>query len=220
MTSIDLASVNVARAETLGYRHGDPVLSGYRKCPVQTQTVSVGVTGIQGDEQADLRVHGGPDKAIYAYSSDHFAFWTGAMKPDQPFGPGSFAENLTLANIDETQICIGDTWQWGEAILQVAQPRYPCFKMAMATERPLIVKRFLAEARSGIYLRVVATGEAPVAGPITLVDRDSVGLTVRAAALALYKPTDPSVQLAVASHPHLAIRWREMLVNAASGGTD
>lgn len=213
---ITLLSVNAGQAEPIGIRRGKLVLSGYRKRPVSTGTVSVGPVGMEGDVVADLRVHGGPDKAIYAYSADHFPFWTEAMRPDRPFGPGSFAENLTLAGIDEADVAIGDIWAWGDAVLQIAQPRYPCFKMALANERPKIVKRFLAEGRSGIYLRVLTPGEAPAGGRIVVLQRDPDGITVREAAMAMYQESDPVRQREIAAHPALAVRWKEMLLHSAS----
>lgn len=212
---ISLVSVNVGKIEAIGLRRGKPVESGYRKKPVAGESVSVGLTGIDGDHQGDLVAHGGPDKAVYAYSADHFAFWTDAMKPASPYGPGSFAENLTLSGIDETEVLIGDVWRWGEAQLQICQPRYPCFKMALATERPKIVKRFLAEGRSGIYFRVLQPGSAPVTGPITVVKRDPHGLTVRDAAFAAYRTTDPGRLRELATHPELAARWKAILLRSA-----
>jgi MOSC domain-containing protein YiiM len=112
-------------------------------------------------------------------------------------------------------VCIGDVWQWGEAAIQICQPRYPCFKMAMATERPKIVKRFLAEGKCGIYFRVLQTGSAPVGGPITVIERDRLGVTVRSAAMALYGNADPVLQREIAEHPRLALRWRAMLLESA-----
>ena len=214
--SIALMSVNVGQAEPIGMRRGRQVLSGYRKRPVPGETVSVGRVGIDGDVVADLRVHGGPDKAVYAYSADHFPFWTDALNPETPYGPGSFAENLTLAGIDETGVAIGDIWQWGDAVLQIAQPRFPCFKMALANDRPKIVKRFLAEGRSGIYLRVLEPGQAPARGSITVIERNPAGITVREAAMAMYQATDPLRQREIAAHPALAARWSEMLLHSAS----
>lgn len=215
MTQIHLLSVNVARAEPIGIRHRKPVISGYLKRPVSADTVMVGPVGIDGDEQGDLRAHGGPEKSVYAYTADHFPFWTEAMSPEQPYGPGSFAENLTIAGIDESGIFIGDIWQWGGARIQVCQPRYPCFKMAMATERPKIVKRFLAEARSGIYFRVLETGSAPTAGEIQVIAQDRAGVSVRDAALALYQDADSAYRREIAAHPLLAARWKQMLLEAA-----
>jgi MOSC domain-containing protein YiiM len=208
---IKLLSVNVAEPDVIGVRRGRPVLSGILKRPVATDSVEVGLTNIAGDAQADLRAHGGPDKAVYAYSADHFPWWTAHMKPDQPYGPGALGENLTVTGIDETGLRIGDILQWGEAVLQISQPRYPCYKLAMATHRPTIVKRFLESGRSGWYLRVLEPGCAPARGTICLRERDSAGISVREAALAASHPTEPERLIEIASHPALAPRWAEML---------
>lgn len=212
---IELLSVNVALPDIIGMRRGQPVLSGFCKRPVQTATVDVGVTNIVGDAQADLRAHGGPNKAIYAYSADHFPWWSREMEADPPYGPGSLGENLTVAGIDEERVCIGDIWQWGEAVLQICQPRYPCYKLAMATARPTIVRRFLESGHSGWYLRVLATGVADVAGPIVVLERDPSGISVREAALAASHPTEPYRQLEIAAHPALAESWALRLRNLA-----
>jgi MOSC domain-containing protein YiiM len=212
---IELLSVNVALPEVIGVRRGRPVLSGILKHPVRSEIVEVGRTNIVGDGQADLRAHGGPDKAVYAYTADHFPWWTAQMKPDQPYGPGALGENLTIAGIDEAGLRIGDILQWGDAMLQVSQPRYPCYKLAMATHRPTIVKRFLESGRSGLYLRVLETGRAPVRGTICVRERDAAEVTVREAALAASHPTEPERLIEIAAHPALAPRWAEKLRHIA-----
>ena len=208
---IDLISVNVAMPEIIGVRRGRPVLSGFCKRPVRGTMVDVGMTNIVGDAQADLRAHGGPNKAVYAYSADHFPWWTQQMRPDQPYGPGALGENLTLAGIDETRVSIGDVWQWGTAILQICQPRYPCFKLAMATDRPSIVQRFVDSGLSGWYLRVLEPGQAPVRGPIAVRERDGAGITVREAALAAARSAEPERLIEIAAHPALAPVWATRL---------
>jgi MOSC domain-containing protein YiiM len=212
---IDLLSVNVAQPAIIGTRRGQPVLSGFCKRPVRTKTVEVGSTNIAGDAQADLRAHGGPDKAVYAYSADHFPWWSKEIRAEEPYGPGALGENLTVGGVDENDVCIGDIWQWGEAVLQICQPRYPCYKMAMATARPTIVRRFLESGRSGWYLRVLETGCAEVAGPIIVLERDSARISVRDAALAASHPTEPERQIEIAAHPALAERWADRLRHLA-----
>jgi MOSC domain-containing protein YiiM len=213
---IELVSVNVGAPAVIGTRRGKPVLSGIRKIPVTTETIEVGLTNLAGDRQADLRVHGGPEKAIFAYPVEHLASWTEELAPDTPYLPGSIGDNLTVAGLDETQVRIGDVWQWGDALIQICQPRYPCFKLAMAAGRPQIVKRFLATGRSGWYIRVLEPGQAPVRGPICLHKADPVGVTVREAAMAVYGDAEAARRLEIADHPALAARWREMLRNLAS----
>lgn len=212
---IDLISVNVGQPEVIGARRGRPVLSSIRKHPVTAESIQVGLTNIAGDAQADLRVHGGTHKAVYVYSADHLPYWTEVMKPDDPYGPGALGENLTVAGIDETAVCIGDVWQWGSAVLQVCQPLYPCYKLGLVTGKPGFVKRFLESGRSGWYLRVLQAGLAMTAGPIVVRERDRDGISVREAALAVSQKTEPERQIEISSHPALAPGWAEMLRHLA-----
>jgi MOSC domain-containing protein YiiM len=212
---IELVSVNVGLPAVIGTRRGKPVMSGIRKTPVTAESIEVGPTNLAGDRQADLRVHGGPEKAIFAYPLEHLTAWTDELRPDAPYLPGSIGDNLTVTGLDETQVRIGDVWAWGDALLQICQPRYPCFKLAMAAGRPQIVKRFLATGRSGWYIRVLEPGMAPVRGPITLHKADPAGVTVREAAMAVYGDADPERRLQIAALPALAGRWREMLQHLA-----
>ncbi len=215
--TVELIAVNVALPEIIGMRRGKPVSSAIKKRRTATNgTLHLTTTNLEGDRQGDLRVHGGPDKAVYAYPSEHLPLWTAELQPDEPFGPGAFGENLTTAGWLETDVRIGDVWEWGEARLQVCQPRYPCFKLAMAAGRPQIVKRFLATGRSGWYIRVLEPGMAPVRGPITLHKADPAGVTVREAAMAVYGEADPDRRLAIADHPALAERWQAMLRHLAT----
>ena len=140
------------------------VESGIRKQPVTTETVTVSTTNIDGDRQADLRVHGGPEKAVYGYPSEHWAPWTEELKPAQPYGPGSFGENLSLAGILEDEACIGDIWRWGDVRLQICQPRYPCFKLAAVLHAARVVKTMVHNGRTGWYFRVLTPGAAPTSG--------------------------------------------------------
>lgn len=113
---------------------------------------------LAGDGQADASVHGGPGKAVYAYPSEHFDFWR-SVYPEVEIGPGVFGENLTLGGWLEEGVHLGDRFRAGTAELVVTQPRTPCFKLGLRFGRPDVVKRFLAEDRSGIYFTIVEPGE-------------------------------------------------------------
>jgi MOSC domain-containing protein YiiM len=118
--------------------------------------VAVRTTNLDGDGQSDLTVHGGRDKAVYAYSHDAYPAWEtlrGAR-----LSPGAFGENLTVDRLSETEICVGDAFRAGTAVLQAVQPRFPCFKLAMKFDDPRIVKQFFAVNRPGIYFRVLREG--------------------------------------------------------------
>ena len=194
-------------------RHGEPVLSGIRKQPVTSATIEIGLTNIAGDAQADLRAHGGPEKAIFAYPIEHLQNWTEELRPASPFSPGSIGDNLTIRGLDETQVRIGDVWSWGDAVVQICQPRYPCYKLAMATGFPRIVKRFMQTGRSGWYIRVLQEGSAPTDAPIQLMQADPAGVTVREAAMAVFGQYDNDRRLEIAAHPALAQSWRNHLLN-------
>lgn len=151
-----ILSLNVGRPRLvpMGRRS---VLTSIFKSPVEGP-VSVHGHNIEGDQQADLRVHGGAYKAVYLYPSEHYAFWSGQLHmPDLPFG--AFGENLTTAGFTEGEVCIGDQFRVGTAILQVAQPRMPCYKLGLRFGRPDMVKRFWQNGRPGIYFSIVQEGE-------------------------------------------------------------
>ncbi len=128
-SAIRLVAVNVAKPKYLGEHRGKPILSGIAKLPVAVDHLWLDLLNLEGDGQADLSVHGGPDKAVYAYPSEHLADW--AAELGQQLGPAAFGENLTTAGGTEDQVCIGDRWYWGDAVLEVTQPRAPCFKLAI-----------------------------------------------------------------------------------------
>jgi MOSC domain-containing protein YiiM len=176
--AVELVSVNVARPEYLGERRGRMVESGIRKKPVREASIAVSLTNLAGDGQADLRNHGGFDKAVYAYPTDHLPAWTSELGPDTPYGPGSFGDNLSTSGWLEHEVYIGDVWQWGDALLQISQPRYPCYKLGMALNRPGVVRAMVQNSRTGWYLRVLEPGAVPTGGPILVVERGEGAVTV------------------------------------------
>jgi MOSC domain-containing protein YiiM len=122
-------------------------------------------------------VHGGPDKAIYIYPSEHYDYWQGEF-PEMELPWGMFGENFTTEGVLEEAVNIGDQWRIGSALVMVTQPRVPCYKLAAKFGRQDIVKRFLASGRSGFYLRVMQEGEMGVGDPIELMDQDRHEVTV------------------------------------------
>ncbi|HVG98688.1 MAG TPA: MOSC domain-containing protein [Chloroflexota bacterium] len=184
--TVRLLSVNVSPPRELGRivsgGRDVAVLSGIAKRPVAAGSLSLDWENLEGDGQADLRVHGGRDKAVYAYPADHWPAWS--EEEGRDFGPASFGENLTVAGITEGAVCIGDVWAWGEARLQVSQPRGPCFKLEMHTGRPGMIERMRANGRTGWYFRVLQPGRVPVAGPLRVVERHPAGVSVLRAHLA------------------------------------
>lgn len=160
------------------------VLTSIYKTPVLGRIALRGYN-LEGDRQSDLRVHGGPYKAVYLYPSEHYAYWAQQL-PDNDLTFGSFGENLTTKGIREAAVHIGDRFRIGSAILQIAQPRMPCFKLALRLNRPDMVARFWESGRSGIYLSVVEEGELATGDAIEQVASDPEQVTV-ADVVRLYK---------------------------------
>lgn len=173
---LDLVSVNVGEPAFLAMHRGHPVTSGIVKRPVEAETLWLGLINLEGDGQADREVHGGEDKAVYAYPSEHIATWSEEL--GQELGPAAFGENLTTAGWLESDVCIGDLWGWGDAVLEVCQPRWPCYKLGIHRGSQAIVPRFRRSGRTGWYLRVLEQGRVPVAGPIVVAERHPAGVTV------------------------------------------
>ncbi|WP_205698273.1 MOSC domain-containing protein [Conexibacter sp. SYSU D00693] len=169
-------SVNVGRAAQIGVRRGRPVMSGIGKAPV-TGRVAVGPEGLEGDQQADRRVHGGPDKAVYAYAAEDLAAWAHGL--DRPLAPGAFfGENLTTSGLDLAQARIGDRWAVGSTLLEVCQPRIPCFKLGLRFEDPKMLKRFAQVRLPGAYLRVLETGDVGAGDAVQVVERPDHEVTI------------------------------------------
>ena len=172
MPTVLSVNVGLPRALRIGIRS---VRSAIGKEPVLFR-VHVGRTNVDGDRQADLRVHGGPDKAVYAYDLSGYEHWRRALSRRLPWG--QFGENLSVEGLPESEVRIDDVYRVGTALLQVSQPRSPCFKLALRMERPDFPGAFLESGRTGFYLRVLEEGEVGAGDPIALVGRDPRALSV------------------------------------------
>ncbi|MEJ7901573.1 MAG: MOSC domain-containing protein [Thermomicrobiales bacterium] len=204
--SVTLISVAVGLPSIIGTNRRGDVTSGIKKHETSAPEVNVRTTNIDGDRQADLRVHGGPDKAIYCYPREHRRFWLDEIGYEQAEAP--FGENLSTIGIDEETAQIGDIWRWGTARLQISQPRWPCHKLALHSGRPDMVKRFVAAARIGWYLRVLEEGVAPTSGTIQIEERDPLGVSVQTSFMAARGDIDPAMFEIANAHPALAAAWR------------
>lgn len=158
-----VVSVNVGTPRTVEWR-GRLVTSSIWKEPVDGPVAVAGVN-LAGDDQADRRVHGGVDKAIYAYAREDYEWWAATAGP---LAPGTFGENLTTVGIDLSDSLIGDRWQVGSAVLEVAQPRQPCFKLGMRMEDDGFPGLFESAGRPGAYLRIVRGGEVQAGNAIVV----------------------------------------------------
>ena len=135
-----------------------PWLTGFFKTPTAA-TVTIGRTGIEGDGQADLTNHGGPDKAICVYASEHFGYWRTFVEKGE-IDAGAFGENFTTEGLIEDQVCIGDRFQIGSAIVEVSQPRQPCWKLARRWDCKALTPEVQRTGKTGWYFRVIQQGEA------------------------------------------------------------
>lgn len=205
--TIEIRSVWVGQPRIIGTRRADePVLSAIAKQQVVAGEIELTETNLAGDRQADLRVHGGRDKAVYVYPIEHLPAWNEAF--GSTFDTGSLGENLTLAGAEERDVRIGDIWAWGDALLQVSQPRSPCYKLAMITGEPRVVRFMNETGYTGWHMRVLRPGTVPIAGPIRVVERHSARVTV----LDTHRSFMPGASLAeiqaVLALEPLAAMWR------------
>jgi MOSC domain-containing protein YiiM len=208
--AIRVVSVNVGWPRAIGERGGAPLLSAFVKTPVAGPAIGIGRLGLEGDLQADRVNHGGPDCAVYAYPSDHWHWWQSEHRLS--CAPGSFGENLTISGADEAAVAIGDRFRWGEAVLEVSQPRTPCHKFARVSGRAEAPALMTRSGRCGWHFRVLRPGAAPVDGPLVQV-LASGGPSVRTVFLAANgrrSGRQERLRLADAA-PALSAQWRRKL---------
>ena len=186
-------------------------LSAIRK-EAEDRTVDIGMLGLIGDEQADLRVHGGPDKAVHHYPRDHYAFWE-SLSPfhSKLDHPGAFGENIAVSGMVETEVCIGDRYRLGTALVEISQGRQPCWKQAHVMEWPELVSLMVKHRRSGWYYRVVEPGQVAAGDTIALVERPHPEWTVERVFSLLIggeAKADPDSTAALCDLSVLAQEWR------------
>lgn len=198
-----IVSLNVAKPRTVT-REGRSVRTAIFKEPVAGR-LRLGGLGLEGDGVADPRFHGGPDKAVYAYPAEHAAFWA-PLLGEVP-GPGYFGENLTLEGLPEDAVRIGTRLRIGTAVLEVAQPRSPCSKLAFRVGRPDFVRDFTRSLRCGYYLRVLEEGEVGAGDRVECLDPAEGAPTVRD----LFRWTLVDRPDSIPEIPRLAEAWRALL---------
>ncbi|HLI57062.1 MAG TPA: MOSC domain-containing protein [Actinomycetota bacterium] len=170
----NVVSINVGSVREVTYR-GKPRTTAIFKEPVPGP-VRIGDAGVDGDHQADPVFHGGPRKAVYAYSVEDAAWWS--AKLGTPVPPGTFGENLTLGGLPVNDAVIGERWRVGTAVVEVTQPRFPCWKLGYRMGDGRFPRRFLLGERAGTYLGVVEPGSVAVGDPIELLSRPGHRLTI------------------------------------------
>ncbi len=168
-------SVNIGEKKTIEYK-GKIVETGIFKFPVN-HAVFLGEEDVVGDAVIDRKYHGGLDQAVYGYSENHYEYWK-KLYPNLDWQYGMFGENLTISNLEETEIYIGNTYQLGEVILEVTKPREPCFKLGLRFGTQAILKQFWNTTKSGIYFKVLKIGKVNVGDKLTLIKRSENSVTI------------------------------------------
>ena len=206
-----LEAVRVGRVTPLG---PEQVPSGYVK-QTRVEPITVSALGLMGDEQADLSVHGGPDKAVYGYAASHYATWRSEI-PEHAnlLVPGGMGENLTIAGVDEADLCIGDVHRIGTVTVQVCQPRQPCFKLAAYFGDAKMPRAFLRSGRSGWYYRVLEAGTLCGGDDVQLLDRPQAFPFARLVAIVNGAAATAAEIAELARMPELASSLREGFVTS------
>ena len=171
-----ILSVNVSLPKEVDFE-GQKVTTGIFKKSIDGR-IMLRTLNLDGDKQADLTVHGGPDKAVYAYPIEHYEFWR-KVYPDMEMPNGMFGENFTIEGLMESEVSLGDSFEIGSSKVIATQPRMPCYKLGVKFGRMDVLKKFLASGRSGIYFKVLEEGEVSAGDPIIQIKKDTnqVGIT-------------------------------------------
>ena len=184
-----MESVNVGEVREILWR-GRVVRTGIWKHPVGDRAIRVRRVNLDGDDQGDRVLHGGPDKAVYAYATEDYRYW--ASHEGIVTSPGLFGENLTVHGLDLGAALVGDRWRVGTALLEVAQPRLPCFKFGARMGDPRFPKRFLAAGRFGAYLRVLEEGEVRAGDAVEVLGCSQSRVSLRVLAASRLHMRDPA----------------------------
>ncbi|MGK7943177.1 MAG: MOSC domain-containing protein [Microcystaceae cyanobacterium] len=204
---MQLLSVNVGLPKTVSYQN-KTTTTGIFKVPVD-HPVRLRQSNLEGDGQADLENHGGFDKAVYIYSYDYYPYWQEILQRDH-LELGLFGENFTVSEMVDTQVHIGDTFKVGETIIQVTQPRIPCFKLGIRLDDPKFPPKFLKSGRTGFYVKVLQEGIVKKGDNIELLDSDTKKITVDKAVRLLYFESDNQEGIKeILSIEALSDSWRE-----------
>ncbi|QJX45534.1 MOSC domain-containing protein [Hymenobacter taeanensis] len=206
---MQLLSLNIGLPQEYSWK-GKPVRTSIFKQPT-TEPVYVHTEHLAGDGQADLRVHGGPNKAVYSYPQEHYAFWQNHLGGEE-LAAGAFGENLTTTGLLEDQVRVGDCYQIGTAVLMAVQPRQPCFKLGLRFQNDQMIRDFEQAGRSGIYFQVQKEGTVQAGDTITLVQQSPYAVTIQDLTDSLSPgPKNARKLEAMLEAPHLTPSWRERL---------
>jgi MOSC domain-containing protein YiiM len=207
---VQVISTNIGQKTIVKWR-GKDVETGIYKYPIH-ETIHLGITDVANDNVIDRRYHGGSDKACYLYSANHYAGWQEKL-PNLNWQWGMFGENITVEDLDEPKIHIGDIYKLGTSLVQITQPRQPCFKLGIRLNSPKSVKLFVATEKPGAYVRVLKTGEVKPGDTMELIECKSHNFTLQQVFHLIYHAPEniDTVSLAIRM-PELAESCRKDLI--------
>lgn len=216
VTAARVLSVNVGIPREFQY-HGRPARSAIWKSPVAGRIRARGVN-LEGDDQADRKAHGGPDKAVYVYAVEDAHWWENEIGRSLAYG--EFGENLTTEGVDVNAALIGERWQIGTTLLELSEPRIPCWRLGVRMNDPAFLRRFTQALRPGSYLRLIVEGDIGAGDPIQVVDRPDHDLTVRDVFRIYTRDRDEMTRLlAVPQMSESWKRWAADMLHKAKGSS-
>jgi len=226
MTTADAKTLGLNSASVLSVQIGDVaplgpegVPSGFVKRPV-AGPVRVGKLNIEGDKQADLQVHGGPDKAVYAYAAANYPLWIQDFPEHASrLNPGVFGENLTILHLTEAEICVGDIHGIGTARLQVCQPRQPCFKLRLRFGDNRMPRAMVRSGRSGWYYRILDEGVLSAGDAVRLIERPNPNLPFTRLVDIVYRGQASDDELAVLAEAQGVADWLRVAAGRTRSAT-
>lgn len=208
-----VVSVNVGKPAAVPYQ-GRELMTGINKS-VAAGPVYLGAEQLDGDGQADLKNHGGPDKAVCAYPFDHYPYWEREL--NRKLSYAAFGENATIAGLTETEACIGDIYRIGSAVVQISQPRYPCFKLGNKHGVPDLPEMVLETGYSGYYFRVLEPGCLQAGDSVVRIERHPLEVTVAYAIGIVHRGRSDAAGIRrLLAVEALAASWQDMLTNMLS----
>ena len=213
---IEIASLNVGKPKIVQFGRKE-VETGFHKSPT-SERLFLSAVNFEGDGQGDLVHHGGVEKAVCCYPSEHYAFWENEL--NRPLPAGSFGENLTLRGLTEANVCIGDTFKIGEAIVQLSQPRQPCFKLSLVhelKELPVIMQN---TGYTGFYFRVLQEGAVSADDELVRISRPELAISVEEANRLMHHEKDDRIGIEqILSLQELSSSWRKTFEKRLNGQT-
>lgn len=208
MSTYYIQSVNVGKPQQMN-QNGMQYVSGINKEAV-SDTLSLSCVNLAGDGQADLKNHGGKDKAVCVYPYDHYAYWE--KKLSQTIIYAAFGENITVKGLTEDKVNIGDIFSWGDATLQVSQPRMPCYKVGMKFNEKNMPKYMIETGFTGFYMRVLKEGNVSQRAPLKRIERSKEGISIAEVNHAQYHDTEELEKLReLLKMEELAAGWKKMV---------